>query len=259
MNENLKIHDYHGNQYLVNLEENRTDIWWAIRYVDHGDEFILVCTNDEKIFCYGWWKDRYHFGSPIRDHKLFAKKVPWGSNPFKKQKYPYLSTDLTWDIKYAMEHYTKSCDESCSNYFQGCFNNIIKNLILAYETGYLYDWTKYKKGVKKFLEVQKLDTEANLNAFENAPWTSLRIDGCIGIAAKEDWTKHGGFGCDSVKSVWHEGSWHDTTYEDRDWHSEPILYRNIPYEYDEPDQWGESSMMFVYKDIKNCLAQSVLF
>ena len=52
MHENLKIHDYHGNQYLVNIEEDFNDIWWAIRYVDHGDEFILVCTNNEKIFCY---------------------------------------------------------------------------------------------------------------------------------------------------------------------------------------------------------------
>lgn len=257
MNEVLKIHDYHGNNYLVNLEEKLDDILWMLHYEDHGDTFYIVYTKDDKIFAYGWWNDRYHFGSYIRDHKLFAKKASGYEDPFKKKS---SGISLTWDIRYTIEHYLDDHDVS-DWFYQERFNKIIENLIQAYDTGYMYNWTKYKADISKFLVNHQLDTEKNLEALENAPWTSIQINGCIGIAAKEDQTNRAGIRCDSLLSVWDEGSWHDTRYDDDDdcWEPEPHFYRNIPYGITDPDDWGMCSYIFSIQNIKNCLSQKVLF
>lgn len=255
----LKIHDYHGNNYLVSLEEDINDILWMIEYCDHGDTFLMVFTKDGKIFEYGWWDDRYHFGNYIRDHRLFAKKVSWSCNPFVNR----YGLSLTRDIEYIIEHYTKQFNETyklSSDFYQENFDEIITNLKKAFDTGYMYDWTRYRDDVKSFLEFNKIDTDANIDILNTAPWTSMQIDGCIGIAAKEDRTNCAAILCDSLLSIWDEGSWHDTRYDDNDcWEPEPHFYRNIPYGMTDPDDWGTCSYVFSIQNIKNCLNQKALF
>lgn len=240
-----KIKDYHGNEYLVNLEEDEKDIFWAVKYEDHGDEFVLVCTNDNKVYCYGYWEDRYHFGSSIRKYRPFAKKTSWNQNPFL-DKY---GLSLTWDIEYAINHCRYPGDFLKSTY-QSMFNDVVKNLITAYNTGYEYNWIGYKDDIKKFLEVNDINTEKNLSALENAPWTSFRIDDCLGIAAKEDWSNRANFSCDDILFIFYKNQWCRYSYKHP---------RALPIQEHVFDDWGIDSEIYSIQKIKNYLSQQVLF
>ena len=241
-----KIEDYHGNSYLVNLEEDEKDIFWAVKYKDHGDDFVLVCTNDDKIYCYGWWEDRYHFDSSIRKHKLFAKKTTPYRNPFKGSH----GVGITWNLEYIINNYLSENNKPSKVFCQRTFNEVIENLIFAFDTGYEYDWTEYKDGIKKFLEVNDLDTEKNLSALEKAPWTSLRIDGCIGIAAKEDWSTKTSFVCDRILSVFYDNQWHRYSYKHP---------RRLPVNKTTWDEYGFDSDVYLFSEIQNHFSQLVLF
>ena len=246
----LTIHDYHGNIYLVNIEEDFNDVLYAIKYEDHGDVFVIMYMKDDTIFAYGWWDDRYHFGDYIRDHVKFKKEYDIAECNMLFKIIERMIDNFKQKIYY---HLDPSFD-----FYQKEFDEFISLLDKLYETGaeYSFDWEKYS--VIEFLKYNKLYNQENINKINNAHWESMNEP--IGIAAKEDWTKHHSFTCDSILSVWQDGEWHDSTYHEKDeFHEYPIPYRQLPYTEEGPDEWGMYSQEYNFQKIKNHLAQMVLF
>lgn len=250
MTEPLTIRDYHNNFYLVNLEEDFNDVLYAIKYEDHGDTFIIVYTNNDEVFAYGWWNGRYHFGCSIRDHIKFKKnydntecgllyrKIYQMIKNFKKRTYYHL--------------------DPSSDFYQKEFDKFISLLDELYNTGFKYSFRWNKYSIITFLEYNKLYNQSNIDKINTARWESNNEP--IGIAAKENWTNRDGFTCDSIISVWHDGEWHDSTYHEKDqFHEYPIPYRQLPYTEEGPDEWGMYSREYNFQEIKNHLAQMVLF
>jgi hypothetical protein len=211
--------------------------------------------NDE-IFEYGWWDDRYDFGNYIRDHELFAKKVPRYTNPFVCGDF------YKWDIHNKISGLIKDYgfEDLSEEYLQLKFDEIIEMLDIAYNTGYEYDWFLLKNDVVKYFKKYNLYSSDNRKKCEHAHWRSKLVNGCKGIAAKKDISRYDQFSCDKILSVWYNGKWHDSTYHTEDsWHEYPIAYRNIPYKNGDSDEWGFCQEIYNYQKVKNYLAQTVLF
>lgn len=72
-----------------NIEENEDDIFIAVKYEDHGDEFLYVETIDDKRYEYGWYLNRPSF--PEYEDLLDKTAI---RNPFIRN--PKINLDPSW-------------------------------------------------------------------------------------------------------------------------------------------------------------------
>lgn len=85
---NLKLCNYGAPSVKPCVEENEDDIFMAVRYEDHGDEFLYIETINNEKYEYGWYINRY--GYPEYE-ELINKS---GYSPFIRN--PKVKLDTSW-------------------------------------------------------------------------------------------------------------------------------------------------------------------
>lgn len=246
----LKVRDHRGNEYLANIEEDLDKVNWIIEYEDHRDTFYVV-SIDDKLYAYGWWEDRYHLGEYLRKPDLFVKRSDIYDHYYG---IPYIINRI---IDHMYEHVKnpETLASVSASYNQNLFDDLVKTLDKAFATDHLYDWeTVYKNSlivycpqlVRNFLVMTGLNTEENLEKLENAHWTSIRKDGVLGIAAKQDWSDHQLFHCDKLISVFQDGEWYSVENKE-------TPYLDVTY-----DDLGFASYTYTFDDVRDFFAQKTL-
>lgn len=85
---NLKLCNYGAPSVKPCVEENEDDIFMAVKYEDHGDEFLYIETINNEKYKYGWFLNRN--GYP--EYEELVNKS--GYNPFIRS--PKVKLDTSW-------------------------------------------------------------------------------------------------------------------------------------------------------------------
>lgn len=187
---------YCWGDIIVNpdIQENLDDIWLAIRYDDHGDDFWLIGTKNGSFYRYGYIINRTCEHLP---DNMWIRKP----NLFKKvDERAHVSNHLFF---YFREHFEEKTDGIFSTYtdtprvyyspasaqrefdfFMIELKTIIEGdkMVHEHRGGYGFN----KSSLRLFLEANKINTEENLKKLEDQPFDT-RIDGVDGSSGKVKW------------------------------------------------------------------------
>lgn len=218
------------------IQENTNDVWLAIKYNDHGDTFWLIGTNEGSFFRYGYivnrtcefvrdeeWvrKPHLHKKEDERSHVSNRMYFMFCDN-FKEKRSGVLGT---YDYADKPRKYdSRMLAQIKFDSFMYDVKKTIEGDVMVHEdSGYGYN----KKSIRKFLEVNEIDTEENLKKLEEQPFTT-RIDGIDGSAGKVKF-QYDILWCDDIEFVYVNGKVQDPekapTYESK--HEDEWGYRSI--------------------------------
>lgn len=168
------------------IEEADEDIDIAVKYYDHGDEFVVVRTLDGKCYEYG-----YYINRPGYDMYDVLDSTNWFiRNPerFFTGDSSSVENDLFWRIRRVFCEgnwyrpkicYNKSSAQNQFNFF--CEYDLKE----AQASTARFDLNDHKSEIKAFLEANGIATEENLKTLENLKLDS-RKNGFDGVCAKKE-------------------------------------------------------------------------
>lgn len=210
--EGLVLRNYGGIVLKPAIDEKIEDVKLAIKYNDHGDDFLLIKTENE-TYKYGWWLNRP--GYPSYDdlneiHNYFIRKP---TLYFAYDNNSRLSNEI---CRYIDWHFTTRSDfgdeiMKCSDHVAQCeidsFIHYMNNDIAT--RGITYDWTNAcsKNKILRFMDINGIMTDENVNAFNNIKWSS-KIDGADGISGKMKYYGDRLYG-DSISFIYYLGKYRD--------------------------------------------------
>lgn len=188
LRETLK--DYRGVLVDVTTDEEIGDILVAIKYHDHGDEFLYVKTYSGEEYEYGYYLNRcdccYNFDitknsgesdgifirRPIMFYDMTPRKVVDASNNVFRIVHDDCHGMTNWMTTLTVEK--RSNAECILNTFIRTVENVIESKVY-------YNFEHHKELVKEFVILNGLGEEA-LDRIEKIKWT---IEGLAGIAGKQ--------------------------------------------------------------------------
>lgn len=233
--QNLILGNYDKIKVRTEIEEKIEDIDLAIKYTDHGDEFLVIRSNG-KYYEYGWWQHRpghpdykdldkpYYANCYIRKPKLYFKE---------DHKYT-LSNSLYWKMDtYIRDRMTDRIMKKIStSSAQIDFEIYLECMEEAMNSGITYHKEKDKETLIKYLEINEIKTRDNLDRLDKIKFTS-RIDGADGIAGKREIGDqiHG----DKIDFIFYKGK--------------PVHWRKTKRRYTH-DEWGFSMFSMSLKQFK---------
>ena len=113
--ENEILNNWGGIKVLAEIEETADDANLAIKYNDHGDEFILVRMKDGRMFEYGYYLNRIGCPDP---KDIFGNNCPsWYKDWFVRKPHFHYEIDERSFLANEMHFYIKNRIEE--GYFDG--------------------------------------------------------------------------------------------------------------------------------------------
>lgn len=219
------LNNYGGIVVKPVVEENPKDIYLAIEYNDHGDDFLFIETKNGKRFLYGWFLNR--FGFPDYDEL----DTSWNTDKFIRKPILYKKDDRYKTSNNLLRQlhdyiYDRMTGRSLKPHNpQHNFDMALIYANAAYESGCMYHLENHRFDLLYFLENNGIDTEENILKAKTAKLDS-RIDGVDGEAGK---IKDDGFiVCDRLNYVCVNGKY--------------IKLSKVKKEYGDDDEWGFASM-----------------
>lgn len=208
---------------LVELDESIDDIELAIKYEDHGDDFLIIKTKDQ-LFEYGWYLNR--LGYPDYGSEELERSKRFVNKPtlyYEFDKRSSLSNEI---FRYVHEYitdwhgHTKQYSKSMA---QLRFDWYIEFMDDVSHRGVTYDHSKKDRDIlMDFLEKNDIKTDENLAKLDSVKFSS-KINGADGIAGKIEFSRsilHG----DYIDFIYHKGEFVNLddvkikTDLDDDWH-----------------------------------------
>lgn len=164
-----------GYVFKTNIDIPDEDIVVAVKYMDHGDDFIAVKTKDEEIYEYGFWGNRDRFyGTYLIDPIL---------NYEKEDEHASLSNAICFRAMEASEGgWTENLKKIVDVWSFNHYISDLKRIFDKYE-GVYRSKEKYKNDLIRRLKEINLYTEENIEKVNSLPWT-CKVDGVDGIAGK---------------------------------------------------------------------------
>lgn len=179
LKETKVLYGWDGMDVLPNVEEDPNDIWLLIEYVDHGDHFLVVGTKDGKFYEYGLYFNRERstlFGS---DYYFNGIRRPKLYKIIKSRETADVSNKIFWEFDRAFSE-TRHCNFDkkyySETYAQSTFDMEICFISgLASSSEALFDYSKYKKNIARWLELNNIATDQNIKKLNET-----RFDNKIG-------------------------------------------------------------------------------
>lgn len=222
--ENIKneiiLGNYGGIRVNASIDEKLEDVKLMIKYSDHGDDFLIVKTEDG-IYEYGWYLNR----RPYPDYDELIKQQYYKDWFIRMPELYYafdkncrLSNEIFWEIhshkgfwgyntkRFVGDFYEPFKEES-ETYAQIKFDRFIEFMDEVSERGITYNKSEEKKHLKNYLECNNILTEGNIKKLDAIKWSS-RINGADGIAGKRtyDFDRVDG---DSISFIYYKGKFRD--------------------------------------------------
>ena len=218
MNINFKeviLNNYGGFKLKANIDENPEDIIAAVLYDDHGDDFLVVKTNDA-VYEYGLFVTRNGFDArALNDEshherkrlESFFDKLPKLTGPldYRSEKentiYRLIKNKMCNTGWFQLDTIRK-CDTKRDA--QMCFIIVYSGIKEIYETNFIYHCEShhYLDRIVEFMKENEIETEDNLQKIEDLKMF-LRINCIDGDAGKvKRDSDHVIYG-DDIKWIWY--------------------------------------------------------
>ena len=193
--ENEILNNYGGFTVLADVEEAKDDVNLAIKYNDHGDDFIFVRTKDGKTFKYGlfvtrngypdyWqldqsWCQNYF----VRKPKMYLK---WDERSgLANEMHFYIESELFERDRFLGIHGDKIKKEYSKDYAQRVFEGLLKYVEKQKSKGIHFNKNNSKNDILRYLDVNGILTQENTKLLNEAKFDT-RINGADGIAGKTE-------------------------------------------------------------------------
>ena len=208
--EGIILKNWRSVAVLVELDESIEDIELAIKYEDHGDDFLIIKTKDQ-LFEYGWYLNR--LGYPDYGSKSFELDNSFVKKPTLYYKFDERSSLSNEIFRYVHEYitdwhgHTKQYSKSMA---QLRFDWYIEFMNDVSHRGVTYDHSKKDRDIlMDFLEKNDIKTDENLAKLDSVKFSS-KINGADGIAGKKELSfdrsnLHG----DYIDFIYHKGKFVD--------------------------------------------------
>lgn len=222
------LHNWGNIDVDVTTDEEIGDILVAIKYIDHGDEFLYVKTYSGEEYEYGYYlnrrdcfddfditknsgeSDERFIRRPIMFANMDSDECTEASDDVYRRVHGGQFGFMDWSDFMPKERYH-------AEVIFKMFLNTVKEII---DKGVYYNFEKYKELALEFIKVNELGQEA-IDKLEEIKWNS-KINGFDGIAGKRE--GHQQLYGDSVISVLYRGKNFDL---------DKITYKIASY-----DEWG---------------------
>lgn len=181
----MKMHECLHNYGRIIVEavtdEELKDISLAIKYNDHGDEFLYVRTYSGEEYQYGYWLNRPlgKYGNYIRRPVLFKsvdERCTISNEVFR----------ILHDDDQGIQTWMGIGSAGKFNNAQQRFDTVMMRIAFCMEDHkyVMYDFNHYREDIVYFLKLNDISTEENLKKVEAITWDS-RIGSVDGIAGKK--------------------------------------------------------------------------
>lgn len=222
---NVILNNWEGIRVRTDIDEKMEEIVLAIKYEDHGDDFLLIKTK-EKTYEYGWWLNREKHFYPKYD-ELYNGKYDW-TKLFIRRPELFHRFDYNCNFSIDINHefgifdgyqYNKGYYDDGPMLAQSKFDKIIRYMKSEVENrGIIYHAEYQKDKLMRYLEKEEILTEENIEKIESVKWNN-RIDGADGIAGKMSYDSESIIG-DWISFIYYKGKkinvkkvrmkrWHD--------------------------------------------------
>lgn len=236
------LRDWGGINVVANIDEKLEDIRLAVKYSDHGDEFLFVKMKDGSAYEYGWYIGRRDVFCPDYDD-LIKSPDDWGFIRKPELFCAYdkrcvLANEIFWYVeRHFVEDrcgfwsYRRPYEYDDAHTAQRKLDNYIEFMREVYGRKITYHKNDDKRKVEYYLEKTGILTQENLDKLNSVKFESGEngIDGSAGKKRRYvDKVLEG----DRVEFVWHNGEFRKFNskqvkyYYDREYFERFKLYIN---------------------------------
>ena len=189
----MKLNAYNKIVVSAEVEEDFDDIHVAIKYSDHGDDYLYIETKDGKRFMYGFFCNLKHH-TKYEDLKPVEEgKDGFLRNPVMVVKDMDEHAEVSNKLFFALEREFKKSnmsfyfDEKCysKEEAQRRFERGLDAFERAFNSNSFYDYSKKVGEIAGFLIDNGIDTPENIELLKNAHLSS-KVNGIDGIAGKKE-------------------------------------------------------------------------
>ena len=207
------LRDWGGINVVADIDENLEDIRVAVKYSDHGDDFLFVKMKDCNAYEYGWYIGRRDTFCPDYDELI---KTPNDFGFIRKPKL-YCAYDKRCVLGNKIYRYVEGRFYNCFNMrtikddprtAQWKFNSYVKFMKEIYEQRITYHKEKDEKTIRDYLTVNEILTQENLDKLSSVRFTSGE-NGIDGSAGKRNKYMDKELVGDRVEFIWYNGEFQD--------------------------------------------------
>ena len=207
------LRNWDGINVIANIDEKLEDIMVAVKYSDHGDDFLFVKTKDGKMYEYGWYICRRDVICPDYD-ELIKSQDDWG---FIRKPELFCAYDKRCVLGNKIYRFvsgefydyilmqTIRDDPSIA---QWKFNYYVKFMGEIYDQRITYHKEEHKEMIRDYLTVNEILTQDNLDKLNGVKFTSGE-NGIDGTAGKRVRYAGNSLEGDRIKFVWYNGKYQD--------------------------------------------------
>lgn len=238
--ENCKVlKGWDGYDVKLDLEENPDDIWMAIKYSDHGDEYLIVGTKDRKVYKYGCFVNLkwYNYMSFIRKPVLYKELDEMG----------IVSNKIFFELERILQksHMSFGYDKKYNTIegAQWAFDHIIQYMTtMANESKAFFDYDNKKGRILVWMALNNIDNKDNIRMLnETAFHNKIGKNKVIGVSGKEDISNYENLIVDEAEFIYVNGKEIDP---------------NKILTYYSSDEWGFDSMKLCLKGFRPSKARA---
>ena len=231
------LRDWGGFNVIADIDEKLEDIRVAVKYDDHGDEFLFIKTKDDKAYEYGWYINRRDVFCPDYDELI---KSPNDYGFIRKPKLTY-AYDKRCLLSNRIYHYVMDAFDNghgfcvpridTPTYAQTKFDYYVRFMDDVYKKGVTYHNEKDKSFIERYLKDNNILTEENINKLNSVRFSSSE-NGIDGSAGKRKPYVDKVLRGDNIEFVWYNGEFLDLkkvkfkSYYDREYFERFDLYLN---------------------------------
>lgn len=203
------LRNWDGINVIANIDEKLEDIMVAVKYSDHGDDFLFVKTMDGKMYEYGWYIGRRDVLCPDY-YELIESPNNWGFIRKPELFCAYdercvLGNEIYW---YVADRFYDRITMRTIKYdpftAQWKFDDFVRFMNKIYERRITYHKEDYEKIIRDYLTVNEILTQENLEKLHSVKFTSGE-NGIDGSAGKKERHVYKVLEGDRVEFVWYNG------------------------------------------------------
>lgn len=204
------LRDWGGINVVADIDEKIEDIRVAVKYSDHGDDFLFIKTKDGKAYEYGWYIGRRDVFCPDYD-RLIESPNNWGFIRKPKLSCAFdakcsLSNEIYFYVDRTFDngHHFDIPRIDTPVYAQIKFDGYVRFMDEVYRRGITYHKEKDKDFIERYLKDNNILTEENLNKLHSIRFSSGE-NGIDGSAGKRERYADKILEGDKIEFVWYNG------------------------------------------------------
>ena len=235
------LRNWGGINVTADIDEKLKDIKVAVKYSDHGDDFLFVKTKDGNEYEYGWYIDRQDVFCPDYDELIkspndygFIRKPRLiyaydNKHVLSNEIFLYVKKNFVEDISFGSYRYPYEYDDTYIAQLK--LDNYVEFMKDIYGRKITYHKNDDRQEIEYYLKKTGILTQENIDKLNSVRFSSSEneIDGSAGKVKRNVGKVLEG---DRVEFVWYNGEFQELNnkqirhYYDEDYFERFKLYLN---------------------------------